>query len=576
MAILERGGNAFDAAVATGFVLQVVEPHNNGPGGEVPIVLWSERERRVDVVCGQGSAPAAATAKAFRDLDLELIPGSGLLPAVVPGAFAAWMRLLRDYGTLPLRDVLMPAIGYARDGYPLLPVVATVLGGVRRLFVEEWHTSAATYLPNGEVPAPGSFFRNPVLAQTYLRVLGEAEAAGGDRAVQIDAARRAFYEGFVAEAIDRFCRETEVMDTSGRRHRGLLRGEDMAAWRETVEAPVSYQYGDYTVFKTGPWGQGPVFLQQLALLKGFALEDLAPAHPDFVHTVIECTKLAFADRDAYYADPAHVEVPLDALLGDAYNDARRSQVGEHASHELRPGSIDGRTPRLVVRPLGTLKSIAYPEALDFGEPTAIQFASSLEQKTLSRGDTCHLDIIDRHGNMVAATPSGAWLHGSPVIPALGWGLTLRGEMFWLDESLPGCVAPGKRPRTTLTPTLAFRGGEPYMAFGTPGGDQQDQWALHAFLRHVHFGLDLQAAIDAPEFHTKHLVDSFFPRECNRGHLALEGRFSEAARRELERRGHRLTIHGDWSLGYVCAATRRERVLRAGASPRFMQAYAVGR
>src|SRR5215469_894693 len=296
MGILERGGNAFDAAVAAGFVLQVVEPHLNGPGGEVPILLWSQRNARVEAVCGQGVAPAAATPAQFRSLGLDLVPGTGLLPACVPGSFGAWMRVLHDYGTMRPEDVLAPAIHYAGGGYPAVARIPAAIESVRSLFESEWPSSAAVYLPNGRVPAVGQLFRNPWIARTYSRVVDAAKAAGSDRETQIEAARRAWYEGFVAEAIDRFYRENEILDTSGRRHRGLLTGDDMARWRAAVETPITYEYHGYTVAKCGPWSQGPLFLQHLALLKGFDVAGMDPLGPEFAHTVVECAKLAFADR----------------------------------------------------------------------------------------------------------------------------------------------------------------------------------------------------------------------------------------------------------------------------------------
>jgi len=572
MAMLERGGNAFDAAVAAGFTLQVVEPHMNGPGGEVPLIVWSRARREAEVICGQGPAPAEATIERFRELDLELVPGSGLLAAVVPGAFGAWLRLLRDYGRLSLGEVLAPAIGYAERGFPLILPVVHGIERVRGLFEREWRSSAALYLPGGELPTAGALFRNAELAATYTRILREAEAAGHDRERQIEAARRAWYEGWVAERIDAFCRDTEVMDTSGRRHRGLLRADDLVRWSPSVETPLSFDYHGYTVCKTGAWGQGPVFLQQLALLAGFDLADTSPASAELVHTVTECAKLAFADREAFYGDPDFVEVPIAQLLSPEYNAARRALVAADASHELRPGEVPGFGGRPILRAQGSTPA-AYAEALEFGEPTALNAAAASRP---GRGDTCHLDVVDAEGNFVSATPSGGWLHGSPVIPGLGFPLSTRAQMFWLEPGLPASLAPGKRPRTTLTPSLALRDGEPWLAFGTPGGDQQDQWSLHAFLRHVHFGLDLQAAIDAPEFHTAHMPSSFYPREWDPGHLALEGRFAPEAIAELERRGHRVEIFDDWSLGYVTAAGREQGLLKAGASPRFMQAYAVGR
>ena len=578
MAMLERGGNAFDAAVATGFALQVVEPHLNGPAGEVPILLHSARTARTEVICGQGVAPAAATIEAYRNLGLDLVPGTGLLSAVVPGAFDAWMVMLRDYGTMEVDEVLEIALGYAETGCPLVPRVTQAIASVRDLFVSEWPTSAAVFLPNGEVPEPFQLFRNTGMARTYRRVIAEAKARGGTRETRIEAARDAWYRGFVAEAIDRFCRETQAMDTSGERHRGLLTGDDLATWSASVERPLTYDYHRYTLCKTGPWGQGPVALQQLALLKGFDLDAMDPAGPEFVHVVTECAKLAFADRESFYGDPDFVDVPIEALLSDRYNDQRRRLVEERASYELRPGRIEGYGSDPVVPDALELAARApAAAALGGGEPTVARFEEmEISADGASRGDTVHIDVIDRWGNMVSATPSGGWLHSSPVIPDLGFCLTTRGQMFWLVEGKPSSLAPRKRPRTTLTPSLALRDGEPYMAFGTPGGDQQDQWSLHAFLRHVHHGLNLQEAIESPEFHTAHFPSSFYPRASRPGHLAVEGRLSAPAQQDLRERGHDLEVNEDWSIGRVTATARDGDRLKAAANPRFMQGYAAGR
>src|SRR5215472_17645528 len=309
MAVLEKGGNAFDAAVATGFVLQVVEPHLCGPGGEVPVIGYDSSRGETFVVCGQGTAPAGATVEAYTALGLDLVPGSGLLAACVPGAFGAWLLLLREYGRLPLRDVLEYAIGYAESGYPLVPAISWGIASVADLFREHWTSSARVYLPSGGVPAPGSRFANPALAATYKKILAEAEAASGDRDEQIEAARCAWYDGFVAEAIGRFA-ATEVMDVTGERHRGFLTAHDLASWHPKLEAPLAYDYQGLTVCKTGPWGQGPVFLQQLALLSGYDLASHDPGSAEFIHLVVEASKLAFADREAWYGDPDFVDVPL--------------------------------------------------------------------------------------------------------------------------------------------------------------------------------------------------------------------------------------------------------------------------
>jgi gamma-glutamyltranspeptidase/glutathione hydrolase len=564
MGILERGGNAFDAAVATAFTLQVVEPHLNGPGGDVPVILYDVRHAKPEVICGQGVAPAKATIAHYRSEGLDLVPGTGLLAACVPGTFETWMMLLRDYGTMRLADVLAPAIGYAHNGHPLLERANATIATVAALFRDHWPTSAAIYLPNNKVPATGSLFVNKMLAATYSRILKEAESAGGDRSAQIERARQSWSQGFVASAIDRFCHTQEIMDTSGHRHRGVLTADDMARWSPHIEAPLTYDYRGYTVCKTGPWGQGPVTLQQLALLKGFELDGLDPTGPDFIHLMVECSKLAYADREVFYGDPDFVAVPMATLLSEAYNAERRALVGEQASLELRPGSIEGFGAAVI-----ELRRDAVPMAAGAGEPTVGRLGNT-------RGDTVHFDIIDQAGNMVSSTPSGGWLHSSPVIPELGFCLGTRAQMFWLEEGHPAALGPGRRPRTTLSPSMALRDGEPYLAWGSPGGDGQDQWITQLFARHVHCGMNLQQSIDAPAWHSEHFPSSFWPRTARPGVLVLERRVPQQTIAELERRGHIVEIGPDWSEGRLTAAARDGRRRRAAANARGMQGYAAGR
>ncbi len=564
-AVLERGGNAFDAAAAAAFTLQVAEPHLNGPGGDAPIMLHSARTGMQQVICGQGPSPAAATLETFAGLGLDLIPATGFLPAVVPGAFGAWCMLLRDYGTWELTDVLAFAMGYAEHGVPLVPRIPATIEGVRPLFESEWPSSAALWLPGGTVPEVGALFRNPTLAATWQRVL--REAIGGDREARLEAARRAWYEGFVAEAVGDFVARTAAMDASGRRHHGLLTAGDMAAWAPTVEAPLGYDYAGHTVLKCGPWSQGPVMLQQLALLAGFDIGAMDPVGVDFVHTIIECMKLAYADREAFYGDPATTDIPLDTLLSPAYNAERRKLVGADASFELRPGCVGGATPW--VDHDAASRADMLTRAPGAGEPTVARLG-------IIGADTVHIDVIDRWGNMVSATPSGGWLQSSPAIPGLGFCLGTRGQMFWLRPGLPNSLAPGKRPRTTLSPAMALRDGKPWMAFGTPGGEQQDQWQSIFFLRRVHHRLGIQQAIDMASFHSEHWPSSFWPRVARPGKLVLEGRFSPAVAAELARRGHAVSVGEDWSEGRLSAADVVDGVMHAGANPRGMQGYAVGR
>ena len=564
MSVLERGGNAADAAVATGFVLQVVEPHLNGPGGEVPILLWDPAEQRVRVIAGQGVTPAAATIARYRDEGLDLVPGTGLLAATVPGAFGGWLRLLADWGTWRLADVLAPAIHYAEQGFPVLPAIRSTIETVARMLSEDWPDSAAAWLPGGTVPAVGSRLRNPALAATWRRLLDECQDPGASREAEIEAARRAFYTGFVAEAIERHVRRP-VRDASGEQHAGVLTAADLASWRCPVEEPATFDYHGYQVCKTGPWGQGPVFLQQLSLLAGYDLAEAGLLTADYVHTVVECGKLAFADREAWYGDDAGT--PLAELLAEGYAAERRQLVGDTASLELRPGAPGGRRPRLPVRD----ETFAQEPDTGSGEPT-------VDAHGETRGDTCHLDVVDQWGMHISATPSGGWLQSSPMIAELGFCLGTRTQMTWLQDGLPASLRPGVRPRTTLSPSLALRDGQPYLAFGTPGGDQQDQWSLLFFLAHVHFGLSLQQAVDAPMLHSTHFPSSFWPRAASPGELVVESRLDPAVLAELRRRGHRIQVSGDWTLGRLSAAGRDPQTgfLRAAANPRGGAGYAAGR
>ncbi|MGF1631815.1 MAG: gamma-glutamyltransferase family protein [Kiloniellaceae bacterium] len=567
MSMLERGGNAFDAAVATGFTLQIVEPHLNGAGGDMPAILYSKAKDRVEVICGQGPAPAKATIAHYLSEGLDLIPGSGLLATVIPGTFDAWMLMLRDYGTLSLREVLEPAVYYAEHGHPLLPRVAETIAEMAEFFQEEWPSSAATWLPGGSAPAAGSLFRNPVLAQTWKRLIRESEAAA-NREAGVERARDAFYRGFIAEAIDGFFRSAEVMDASDSRHKGVLTADDLAGYRAEVENPLTFDYHGWTVAKTGPWGQGPVLLQSLALLKGFDLAGLDPCGADFIHLVVEAMKLAYADREIYYGDPKFSPVPMEHLLSAAYNDTRRGLISERASYDLRPGRVPGYEEQLA-------RTTAVIEAA--GISTTGVYEPTMAHLSEKRGDTVHLDIIDRWGNMVAATPSGGWLQSSPTVPELGFQLNSRGQMFWLTEGLPTSLEPGKRPRTTLTPSLALFEGRPTLAFGTPGGDQQDQWQLPFFLRHVHHGLNLQEAIDLPLFHTTHFPASFYPRQRQPGHIMVERNVGAATLCGLRQRGHDVEEAEEWKVGRLTAAKREaDGLLKAAATPRLMQAYAAGR
>jgi gamma-glutamyltranspeptidase/glutathione hydrolase len=549
--MFDKGGNAIDAAVASGYALNVLEPQNNGIGGEVPILVYSVKDKKPFAISGQGFAPQAATVDWFRKSRITIVPGDGFLPATVPAAFGSWAFALLRFGNLTLKDVLGPAIDYTESGYPVYPGLRSALAGLAKKFREQWPSSAEIYLPNSRVPEAGEVLKNKDWAATLKKVV-EVETREHKRGREdaIQAAIDYWYKGEPAERIVAYMQKTEVLDASGKKHRGLLAKEDFAAWKPELDEPVTVRYHGLDVYKCPPWTQGPVFLQQLRLLEGFDLPKLGHNSASYIHTVIECAKLAYADRERFYGDPKFVDVPMQWLLSKDYADQRRKLIDpKKASQEMRPGQGP--------------KSI--PEGRQPGLPETF------------RGDTTHTCAADIHGNMMAATCSGGWIPSSPVIPGLGFPMGTRGQMFDLDPHRAGVVMPHKRPRTTLTPSLVMKDGKPWMVFGTPGGDQQDQWTLQFFLNYTDFGMDLQEALDKPSFHSIHFPSSFYPREAVAGGLVVEGRIPEATRKELEARGHKLKVTGDWSNGKVMAVRLDEKhgVLHGGVSPRTQIGYVMG-
>lgn len=555
--LFDRGGNAIDAAVAAGFALNLVKPHLNGIGGEVPILIHSAADRTVYSISGQGWIGKAATVEAFRKLGVRILPGDGFLPACVPAAFGSWAFALQRFGTLRLADVLEPALDYAENGFPVYAHLRDSIAGLARRFRDEWPASAALYLPDDRVPALGELHRNPEWAATLKKAVQvEHQARKHGRVEAIQAAIDYWYRGEVADKIVTFLTKTAVRDATGRAHHGLLTRDDFAAWKPTLEPTARVEFRGLTVHKCGPWTQGPVFLQQLRLLEGFDLARLGHNSTAYIHTLVESAKLAFADREKYYGDPAHVAVPLDRLLAKAYADARRKLIDpKRASLEMRPGEGPDHAPQ----GLGDL----LPE-----QPRT---------RDVFDHDTTHTCAIDARGNMMAATCSGGWIPSSPVIPGLGFPMGTRGQMFDLDPHRAGVVAPRKRPRTTLTPSLVMREGSPFMVFGTPGGDQQDQWTLQFFLNFVEHGMDLQEAIDAPTFHSTHFPGSFYPRKATPGGLVLESRIAETTRQELSALGHKVSVTRPWANGLVMAAWfgPRPGTLSAAVSPRGQIGYVSG-
>ncbi|WP_028280386.1 gamma-glutamyltransferase [Arthrobacter sp. H5] len=580
-AVLERGGNAFDAAVAGAFVLHVVEPHLNGPGGDMTGVFATAVNPSEPVVLmGQGPAPAAATREHYLGEGLELVPGAGALAAAVPAAVDAWLLLLRDHGTWELADVLAFTIGYARNGHPVLERVGRTIAAVAELFTEHWPTSAARWMPEGRIPGEGEIVKNEAYASVLDRLV-DAGAAAETREARIDAARLEWREGFVAQAAVDFI-QAPHRHSSGTDHAGVMSREDFAGFQAGYEEATTFTFRGYTIAKTGPWGQGPALLQTLAILDGLPDQQLDPSTALGAHTILEAQKLAIADREAYYGDAS---VPMEYLLSAEYSAQRRALITEKASAEFRPGSVPGHSP--FTPPLRTEytppasqgqafagvgePTVAKPTGAQPGEPTV---ASSGE----TRGDTCHIDVVDQWGNMVSATPSGGWLQSSPTIPELGFCLGSRLQMTWLEDGAPSTLRPGKRPRTTLTPTLILKDGVPVVALGSPGGDQQDQWQLLYILRTIVGGYSPQQAIDAPSLHTTSIPGSFWPRTWEPGGAVVEDRLGEDVISDLERRGHIVTRAGDWSLGRLSAVVSDPAtgVLKAAANPRGAQGYAAGR
>jgi gamma-glutamyltranspeptidase / glutathione hydrolase len=552
LSVLEKGGNAVDAGVAAGFAVALLKPQSVGIGGEVPILIHMADRHRTVAINGQGWAPRAATIDWFRSRGITLIPSDGFLPATVPAQFASWCAALQHFGTASLADVLGPAVELAEGGFPMYTALHNAILKVAERYTAEWPTSAAMYLQGGRPAAEGTLIRNPDWARTMKGAIDASLRAGSNgREAAIQAAVDYFYTGPVARTAVEFSSRNAFRDDSGEAHTGLLSMDDFAEYgaRGTrLEDPVLGTYRGIDVVKCGPWSQGPVFLQQLKLLEGFDLKTLGHNTAEYLHIYLECAKLAFADREQYYGDPEFVDVPLDRLLSDEYATERRKMVDEqHASLDQRPGAVAGAS------------------------------AGAAERWPVVTGDTTHVDAVDRQGNLFSATPSGGWIGSSPVVEGLGFPLGTRGQMFYLDERHANALAPGKRPRTTLTPSLALRDGQPWLAFGTPGGDQQDQWSLQFFLNVVDFGMDLQEALDAPTVQSTHFPGSFYPHQSVPGGVRVEARIPAEVRDELIARGHHVSVDGPWSHGQVSAVAREANgVLSGAASPRGRVAYVMGR
>ncbi len=558
MRILQAGGNAFDAAVAATLAEGVLNPHMHTFGGEVSALVYNARDKKVFSINGDTVAPRAATIDWFKRHEIPIIPFTGVLAAGPCAAPDALITTLERFGSLSFSQVVEPALELAEGGFPLHkalrgPAPAYMLtdfsiAGNADHFRKAWPSSAKVYLPGDRLPEVGEVLKNPDLGRTFRRLINaEHRVQSQGRTRGLAAARNVFYHGEIAQ----------IIAAHAQAHGGLLTVEDLATFRCKIEEPVALNYRGYDVYKCGPWSQGPVFLQQLAILEGYDLNGMGHNSADYIHTVVETTKLAFADREQYYGDPDFVNVPLAGLLSKEYATNRRALIDpRRASSEQRPGN-----PRTGA-------------ALLTGEEI---FAA----RNWGPG-TVYVTVVDKERNMASFTPSGAWIPSSPVIDGLGFPLGTRVQTFYLDPRHPNALVPGKRPRTTLTPTLVLRNGAPCMVFGTPGGDQQDQWTLQFFLNVVEFGMEVQDAIEAPRFSSAHFPSSFYPHNAVPGLLRAEDRIPEAVRRELAARGHKLEVKEEWSEGDVlgiCVDLDRG-ILRGGADPRGeqskrMPSYAIG-
>ena len=538
--VLQAGGNAIDAGCAAGIALGVLQSDLVDVAGVAPIMIYLADKQEVVTIAGLGPWPKALDPEFFHREHGGKIP-KGILRTVVPAAPDAWITALRRWGTMGFGEVAAAAIRFARDGFPMYPLMAASL---KRHEADHraWPSTAAIFLPNGRLPEPGEVFRQTDLAASLQYMADEERAAASrSREAGLEAARDAFYRGDIARRIVAFMREEG----------GLLSAQDLAEYRSPVGPPERSRFGDIEVFTCGPWCQGPVLLQTLALLEGADLAALGQNSPDYIHHLTEALKLAFADREAYYGDPAMVEVPLATLISAEYAAERRNLIRpDRAWPEMPPPGALGRE--------------------------AARFRASLGDPN-PEPDTSYVCVADRWGNLFSATPSDG-SYGSPVVPGTGLIPSNRGSQSRPDPRHPAGVAPGKRPRLTPNPALAIKGRDQFLPFGTPGGDVQTQAMLQVLLNLFVFGQDVQSAIEAPRFATYSFPSSFAPFEYYPGRLAVEARIPEPVIAELARRGHEIQRWPDWiwTAGAVCAilADRRRGVLEAGADPR-RAAYALG-
>jgi gamma-glutamyltranspeptidase/glutathione hydrolase len=551
--ILQSGGNAIDAGCAAGIALGVLQSDLVDVAGVAPILVYLADKQEVVTIAGLGPWPKALDPELFQREHGGKIP-KGVLRTVVPAAPDAWITALRRYGTMSFSEVAAAAIRLARDGFPMYPLMAESLKRHEKDH-RAWPSTTAIFLPNGRLPEPGEVFRQTDLAASLQYMADEERsAASRGREAGLEAARDAFYRGDIAQKIVTFMKQEG----------GLLSAEDLAEYRSPVGPPERRRFGDLEVFTCGAWCQGPVLLQTLALLEGMDLAGFGHNSSGYIHHLAEALKLAFADREAYFGDPAVVEVPLATLISSEYAAERRKLIqSERAFPEMPPPGKVGNSAEHQLLDRLTSREAARLRA-GFGDSNP-------------EPDTSYVCVADRFGNLFSATPSDG-SYGSPVVPGTGLIPSNRGSQSRPDPQHPAGVAPGKRPRLTPNPALAIKGRDQFLPFGTPGGDVQTQAMLQVLLNLFVFGQSVQSAIESPRFATYSFPSSFAPFEYYPGRLAVEGRIPEAVITELARRGHEIQRWPDWiwTAGAVCAilADRRRGILEAGADPR-RATYAIG-
>ena len=537
--ILKAGGNAVDAVVAAALVEGVVNPHQHTIGGECPMIIQMADEKQPVVVNGNTMAPENATVSNYRARGYSDVPDTGILAAGVPAAIGAYTTALERFGTLSFADVCAAALALARDGFPahrgLLYMPDFGVHDIQELIRTNWKNTAEVYLPDGRLPGPGQLIRNSALADCFQTLAASENSAGGTRRDGITAVQKEFYCGDIAAQITRHAEDAD----------GFLTRSDLQAFVTKIESPVSVDYADVRVFKCSAWNQGPALLQTLSILKNFSIGAMEHNSAEYLHIVIEAVKLAFADREQWYGDPDQVDVPIQELLNDSYGVNRSKLIDPDAANaEIRPGN-----------PLRDLAVIPVEDRLG--------------GKSWGHG-TVHVDAVDRHGNMVAATPSGGWLKSSELVKALGVPLGNRLMTFYLQPAHhPNLVGPHKRPRTTISPTLVHRNNRPWMVYGSMGGDQQDQWMLQFLLNRVVFGMTIAESIEAPKFSSHHCPGFFAPHESFINLVNIEERVGDKVFGELRSRGHDIQAVPDWTEGYLLAIERNleNGVLEAGYDPR---------